>query len=94
MFVEPIVNLPGQLDVRRSLSSVCRNQLPIQIMNISPSPVKVYKAMKLGTVIPSTGVLLVSDEDLQTEVQLPSFGHLYYNSLICQHLKELNSSTF
>ena len=67
MLIEPISNLLDQLYVGCSLSSVCRNQFQIQIMNISPSPVKVYKGMKLGTVILSTGVLLVSDEDLQTE---------------------------
>ena len=50
-------------------------------MIISPSPVKVYKGMKLGTVIHSTGVLLLSDEDLQTEVQSPSFDHLQFPSL-------------
>ena len=47
MLVEPILNLPDQLYVGHSLSSVCRNQLPIQIINISPPPVKVYKGMKL-----------------------------------------------
>ena len=89
MLVEPISNLLDQLYVGRSLSSVCRNQILIQIMNISPSPVKVYKGMKLGTVIPSTGVLLVSDEDLQTDVQSPSFDHIQFPSLSTSERTEL-----
>ena len=89
MLVEPISNLPDQLYTERSLSLVCTNQLPIQIMNISPSPVKVYKGIKLGTVIPSTGVLLVCDEDLLTEVQSPSFDHLQFPSLSTYERTEL-----
>ena len=60
-------------------------------MNISPSPVKVYKGMKLGTVIPSTRVLLVSDEDLQTEVQSPPFDHLQFPSLSTSERTELTN---
>ena len=45
-------------------------------MNTSPSPVKIYKGMSLGTAIPETNVLLISDDDLQTEVQSPLFDHL------------------
>ena len=89
MLVEPFSNLPDQLYVGHSLSSVCSNLLPIQIMNISPSPVRVCKRMNLGTVIPSTGVLLVSDEDLKTEVQSPSF-----ECLVCQPQKEITYQPF
>ena len=89
MLVEPISNLPDQLYVGRSLSSVCSNQLQIQIMNISPSPVKVYKGIKLGTVIPSTGVLLVPDEDLQTDVYSSSSDHLKFPSLSTYERTEL-----
>ena len=50
--------------------------------------------MKLGTVILSTGVLLVSDEDLQTEVQSPSFDHLQFPSLSTSEIIELNYQPF
>ena len=76
MLVELAFNFPDQLYVAYSLSSVCNNQVPIQLMNISPSPVKIYKGMRLGIVISETNVLLVFNENLQTEAQSPLFDHL------------------
>ena len=47
MLIEPVLNLPNYLCVARSLSSIHDNQVTIQIMNISPSPIKLFKGILL-----------------------------------------------
>ena len=59
MLVEPVETLPHQLHVARSLSSCCNNQVTIQVLNVSPSPVTVYRGMSLGRMTPGDDALLV-----------------------------------
>ena len=63
VLTEPLLNLTNQLYVGHSLSSVCNNQVPIQVMNVSLSPVTLYKVMRLGTVTPEQNILLVSNKE-------------------------------
>ena len=89
MLVEPLLHFPDHLCVGRSLSSVFRSQVAIQIMNISPSPIKIYKGMKLGTATPEQNIFLVSHEEVQTTSQLPSFDHLHLPNLSSSERTEL-----
>lgn len=90
MLVEPLLHFPDHLCVGCSLSSVFRSQVAIQIMNISPSPIKIYKGIKLGTATPEQNIFLFLMRKYRP--------HLNYHLLItctsqtCHHLKELNSS--
>ena len=84
MLVEPLSNLPNHLHIARSLSAVYSNP---QVMNTNPSPVKIYKGMKLATAIPERNILLVSDEDLEAEVQMPNFNHLQFPNLSLDELR-------
>ena len=76
MLVEPVETLPHRLHVARSLSSCCNNQVTIQVLNVSPSPVTVYKGMSLGRVTPGDDVLLVCEGSTETDVQSKSFDSL------------------
>ena len=61
MLVEPLSNLLEHLHIACSLSAVYNNQVTVQVINYSPSPVKIFKGMKLATAIPKRNILLVSD---------------------------------
>lgn len=80
MLVEPVETLPHQLHIARSLSLCHNNQVTIQVLNISPSPITVYKGMSLGKVTPEDDVLLVSDESMGTVTQA-SFDDIYLPNL-------------
>ena len=85
MLVEPLDTLPHQLHVARSLNSCYNNQVTIQILNVSPSPVTIYKGMSLGKVTPGDDILLVCEESTKTDA--PSFDHLHL-----PHLSETKKS--
>ena len=70
----PIASRPTVCNMLPKLS--LKQKVSIRVMNMNPSPVEVSK--ELATVIPETNVLLVSDENLQTKVQSPSFDHLQF----------------
>ena len=91
MLVEPLSNLLDHLHIARSLSSVYSNQVTVQVMNTSPSPVKIFKGMKLATAIPERNILLVSDEELEAEVQMPNFDHLQFPNLSLDEQTELKN---
>ena len=76
MLIEPVLNLPNYLHVARSLSSIHDNQVTIQIMNISPSPIKLFKGMKLGIVTPEQNIFFVSEDESKSTLQIPSFDDL------------------
>ena len=79
MLVEPMDTLPHQLHVARSLSSCCNNQVTIQILNVSPSPVTIYKGMGLGKVTSEDDILLACEEITKTDA--PSFDDLHLPNL-------------
>ena len=81
MLVQPLLNLPSHLYVARSLSHVHNNQATIQVMNISPSPVNLFKGMKLGVVTPEQNILFVSKEEPDSTSHMPSFDHLDFPNL-------------
>ena len=79
--MEPINGSPPtHISVARTLSCVLSgNQVALQIMNTSPTPVINYKGMKLGEVTPRHNVLLVDqavtvveDEHSSPEINLDS----------------------
>jgi len=80
MLVEPVDTLPHQLHIARSSSSCHNNQVTIQVLNISPSPITVYKGMSLGKVTPEDDVLLVNDESVGTVTQA-SFDDIHLPNL-------------
>ena len=82
MLVEPLDTLPHQLHVSCSLNSCYNNQVTIQILNVSPSPVTIYKGMSLGKVTPGDDILLAC-----TKTDAPSFDHLHL-----PHLSETEKS--
>ena len=64
-FIEPPSTgsgLPKYVAVAQSLSKVTpNNQVLLQIMNISPSQVKMYKGMKLGYITPLQNILVTEN---------------------------------
>ena len=76
MLVEPVETLPSQLHIACSLSSCSNNNIPIQVLNVSPSPITVFKGMCLGKVTLGDEVFLVCDNNENTAVQAPSFDNL------------------
>ena len=56
VLIEPISSLPDYLYVACSLGLVENGQ----VMNISPSPVRIFKGMRLGTTTPEHSILMVS----------------------------------
>ena len=67
--VEPsdtIGNLPKHMCVARSLATIIPdNMVIVQILNVSPSPVKVYRGMKLGHIIPRESILIINQDDMK-----------------------------
>ena len=62
VLVEPSTKLPTHMCLARSLSPLTNSaDVVLQVMNISPTPVTIYKGMKLATASPQHSVLLVSD---------------------------------
>ena len=66
VLIEPISPLPDHLYVACSLGLVENGQVAIQVMNVSPSPVRVFKGMRLGTATPEHNILLVSQQESST----------------------------
>ena len=60
VLIEPISPLPDHLYV------ACWLRMAIQVMNVSPSPVRVFKGMRLGTATPEHNILLVSQQESST----------------------------
>ena len=67
VLIEPISPLPDHLHVACSLGLIENGQVAIQVMNVSPSPVRVFKGMRLGVVTPEHNILLVSQQESPTE---------------------------
>ena len=65
--IEPsdnIGSLPNYLRVAQSLTTVFPgNTVILQVMNISPSPIKIYKSMKLAQIILKQNILVVKQSD-------------------------------
>ena len=59
--VDPLTRSPTHICVARSLSSLANgSDILLQVMNISPTPVIIYKGTKLATMVPEHSVMLVS----------------------------------
>ena len=57
---DTIGSLPNYLGVARSLTTVIPgNRVILQVINISPSLIKIYKGMKLAQIIPKQNILVV-----------------------------------
>ena len=77
ILIEPVETLPNQLHVVHSLSPCCDNKIIIQVLNVSPSPITIFKGMSLGTVTLGDDVSLVCTDDTQTAVQVVSFENFH-----------------
>ena len=68
--IEPsdtIGSLPNYLCVAWSLTTVIPgNRVILQVMKISPNPVKIYKGMKLAQIIPIQNIV-VEESDMETQ---------------------------
>jgi len=84
--IEPsdaIGSLPKYLCVAQSLATVSPdNKVVLQVMNTNPSPVKVYRDMKLGQIIPRENILLVEQHDLKTYNRNPCIPEINLDSSI------------
>ena len=68
VLVEPSSGSPPIiLCVAWTLSPVLAGKVILQVMNVSPSPIKLYKGMKLGEATPRHNVLLVDDHVAATQ---------------------------
>ena len=56
-------NLPKRTSLARCLTSILAdNQVTLQAMNASPSPVRIHKNSVLGTLVPNQNILVVDTE--------------------------------
>lgn len=72
--VEPASRAPPtHLCVAQTLSPVLSGKVNLQVMNVSPTPVTIYKGMKLGEATPRHNVMLVDskESDLVTRQEYP-----------------------
>ena len=80
---DAIGSLPKYLCIARSLATVTSDdKVILQVMNISPGPIEVYRGMKLGQIIPKQNILVVKQDDMKM-----------YNSSPCTPEVNLDSST-
>ena len=64
VLVEPSSKLPSHLCLACSLSPLLnQTEVILQVTNTSPTPLTVYKGMKLGTATPGYSILSISDAD-------------------------------
>ena len=64
VLVEPLSKLPNHLCLARSLSPLLnQTEVILQVMNTSPTPLTIYKGMKLGTATPGYNILSISNAD-------------------------------
>ena len=89
MLIEPVLNLLNYLCIAHFLSCINDNQATIQVMNISPSPIKLFKGMKLGIVTTEQNILSVSEEESKSTLQIPSFDNLDFPHLSSSERTEL-----
>ena len=80
VLVEPSTKLPTHMCVAHSSSPLTDSaDVVLQAMNIIPTPVTVYKSMKLATATPQHCVLLVSDISVvvdESSAQSPLLGKI------------------
>ena len=72
--VDPLTRSPMHICVARSLSPLANgSDILLQVMNISPTPVTIYKGTKLATMVPEHSVMLVSHStSLVTDTATPA----------------------
>jgi len=57
--VDPLTQSPTHTCVARPLSPLA--DILLQVMNISPTPITIYKGAKLATMVPEYSVISISD---------------------------------
>ena len=63
--IEPAVKLPRHLCVARSICQVSSGGfIMVQVMNVSPSAVKVYGGVQLGEFVPQNDLLLLENSNV------------------------------
>ena len=63
VLIEPTPSLPAHVYPACSLGTIHDGNVTIQVMNTSPSPVTIFKGMRLGAVTPKDNILFVSIQD-------------------------------
>ena len=76
ILIEPVASLPDNLCVARSLSLAHHNQVVMQVMNISPSPVTIFQGMTLAEAIPEDKILFMSDSKKEANDVALCFNNL------------------
>ena len=89
-FIESLEKLPAQFCVARSISPlVGDNEIIIQVMNVSPTPLTLYKGMKLATATPEKNVLLITQDSSQTYHSHPPLESVNLSHLTASEQEEI-----
>ena len=89
-FIESLEKLPAQFCVARSISPlVGDNEIIIQVMNVNPTPLTLYKGMKLVTATPEKNVLLITQDSSQTHHNHPPLESVNFSHLTASEQEEI-----
>ena len=90
--VDPLTQSPKHICVARSLSPFANgSDILLQVMNISPTPVTIYKGTNMATMVPEHSVMLVSHSTFPvTETAAPMSSAL--NQIDLSHLQPEESA--
>ena len=79
VLVEPLesMSIPTHVCVARSLSALCNNtDVILQVMNVGPTPVTLYKGMCLATATPENEILTITQEHPKVSDNADTFANL------------------
>ena len=87
--IEPAVKLPKHLGVARSLGHVSSDgSIMVQVMNVSPCAVKVYRGVQLGVFVPQNDLLLLESSNMAALVSGDSKSAGVKLNLDCSEVSE------
>ena len=87
--IEPAVKLPKHLGVARSLGHVSSDgSIMVQVMNVSPCAVKVYRGVQLGVFVPQNDLLLLENSNMAALVSGDSKSAGVKLNLDCSEVSE------
>ena len=87
--IEPAVKLPKHLGVARSLGHVSSDgSIMVQVMNVSPCAVEVYRGVQLGVFVPQNDQLLLENSNMAALVSGDSKSARVKLNLDCSEVSE------
>ena len=93
--IEPAVKLPKHLGVARSLGHVSSDgSIMVQVMNVSPCAVKVYRGVQLGVFVPQNDILLLENSNMAALVSGDSKSAGVKLNLDCSEVSEKEKEIF